>query len=108
MGTELDALLPNLAEAVQAEYLKTAAVGKNGPRPGGKAVQSSMPGHKFIPRTQIKMVGIAKNYGRTNGSQIIRGNSLYRTNSSYWHENGSLYISMSRVNDARTGRAVLI
>lgn len=50
--TEQHALIAHLAQAVQAEHLKAARVGQNGPVPGHEAVQAAHSPDQLVPGTE--------------------------------------------------------
>ena len=106
MGTEFHTFLTDLAQAVQAEDLKAAAIRQDGPRPGGEAMQAAVPGHEFVARAQVEMVGVAENDRRADGREVVRRDGLDGTDGSHGHEDGRRNIPVRRVDDARARRAV--
>ena len=69
-------------------------------------MQTTAPGHKLVTGSQVKMVGIAKDDGRTDGSQVVRGYGLDRTHRAHGHEDGGGDNTVRRAQQPGTGRAV--
>ena len=55
MRTKFDALLTKLAQAAQAEDLKTAAVREYGARPGSETVKPAVPANELMPGTEVEV-----------------------------------------------------
>ena len=66
------ALLGDLAQLCQTEYLKSAAVGQDRPVPAGKPVQAAHIRYQLVAGTQMQMVGIAQHDLRADILQILR------------------------------------
>src|SRR5882757_1720444 len=59
--TKAHAFIGNFSQFGETECLEASGIGENGAIPRHKFVEASHPPHQFVARTQIKMVGIAKN-----------------------------------------------
>src|SRR5882757_1125053 len=59
--TKTHAFVRNFSQLGETENLKASGIGKNGAVPRHEFVEASHPPDQFVARTQIKMVGIAKN-----------------------------------------------
>jgi hypothetical protein len=60
VAAKFDPRFGRFGDVAEAECLKPAAVGQKALRIGGKSVQSSEFGDRFIPRTQISMISIGE------------------------------------------------
>ena len=107
MRTKFDALLTKLAQAAQAEDLETAAVREYGARPGSETVKPAVPANELMPGTEVEVIGISKNNGGADGSQVIRSHGLDRADCSYRHENRRRNIAVRRMKNTGPGPAVL-
>ena len=62
MRLKTHSLVRNLAHLGQAENLISAAVGQDRSVPAHESVQTAEVTYQFVARTQVKMIGIAKQH----------------------------------------------
>lgn len=87
-----DPFLCNFPQLRQAEHLKPAGIGKDRPVPSGKAVQTTQPGHIFIARPQMQMIGVAQHHLTMVGLQIkCRQAAFDGAGRCHIHEGGRLH-----------------
>ena len=101
-------LLADVAELCQAEYLKSAAVGQDGPVPAGELVQAAHVGNHLVAGTQMQMIGIAQHDLRADVLQVKgRQSALDGAGCGNIHESRGLYRAVHRLENAAAGMALL-
>src|SRR5262249_16200440 len=105
MRPKTHTLFRHLAQFAQTKNLKAAGVGKQRPIPAHELMQPAKPSHQFMPRPQIKMIGVAQNDLRAQlfGTKILKNilrTSFHRGCRSYRHECRCFDVAM-RSRDAR-------
>src|SRR5574344_926830 len=95
MRTELATLLREFTDARKREYLKTAAVGKDGALPTVEAMQSAGFAENIQSGTKIKMVGIAEdNLCFDLIAQLTEMYTFHTAAGSYGHKDRCLDLTM--------------
>ena len=95
--TELAALLRQLTDAGQREYLKAAAVCQHGPVETVETVQAAGLFQHRQPGTQIQVVRISQDYLRLDVLlQLARMDALHAAQRTDRHEDRCLYASVVR------------
>ena len=108
VGMEGHALLGNVAQLGQAEYLKAAAVGQNGAVPAGKLVQAAHIGHDLVAGAQMQVVGVAQHDLGADILEVKGGKAaLDGAGSGDIHKRRGLYGAVHRFKDAAAGMALL-
>ncbi len=95
----------DLAQLIEAEYLKSAGVGKNRAGPRHKAVQSTQLADLLDPRSQVKVIGIAQQNLNAQFFEDVLRNPFDRGQRAHRHEDGSLHFAMSSDQTSGAGRA---
>ena len=85
-----NAFLLDLAQLIQAEYLKAARVGENGARPRHEAVQSAQFSDLLDAGPQIEVISVGEKDLNAEFFQSVLGNALDRGQCADRHEDRSL------------------
>ena len=105
MGLKARALLGNFPHRAETKNLIAAAIGQDRPIPTHEFMQAAQVANQFMPRPQVKMIGIAEQNLATQLLQISRQHRLDGPLGSHRHEGGSLHHAVSRdqATEARFG-----
>ena len=103
---ETHALLADLAERAEAEYLEPSGIGEDGFVPGHESVQTPMRGHDFQSRPQPQVEGIAQANLRARLRQHRRSHGFDGAVSAHGHENGRLHDAVNQAQAASARGAV--
>jgi len=88
---EADALVGDLTQPAQAEDLKAAGVGEQGPRPTHEPVQPAHAADGFVAGPQVEMIGVGEDDLRAQRFQHVLRNGLDRARGAHRHEDRRFY-----------------
>ena len=106
MGFEGSAFLGDLGEILEAEDLKTAAVGEDGPVPVHEFMQAAEAADQLMAGPDVEMVGVAEDDLGAQLLEVFRGHALDRGLGAHRHEDRGLHRAVQGAHLAAPGRAI--
>ncbi len=99
----MDALLSNLAELCEGEYLKAAAIGEDRTVPRHEMMEPSEAGNELFSGPYMEVVGIAENNLRAEPTKFLGGHGFDGRLGADRHEDRCLNGASARLYGGRTG-----
>src|SRR3970040_1611666 len=106
MRLEVRPVLGDPAALREAEYLKAAAIGQDGPLPSDESMQAAPPSNELVAGTKIEMVGVAQDDLGSGLLHIPEQGSLDRTLRPHGHERRCVDDAPGRVALAEASTSV--
>lgn len=106
MGGEGDALLLDVPQLSQRKHLKPAAVRQDGAVPAGELSNAAQLFHRFIPGTQVQVIGVAQLHLAVQVFQIVGGyGALDGPSGGHIHKGRGLYRAVDCLKFSPAGGA---
>ena len=104
---EQHAIGGDLAQAAEAEYLKSSGIGQDGPWPGHELMEAAQPADGFVPRAQKEMISVAEDdLGVQIIDEVAREEAFDGGLRADGHEDRGLDDAVRGVKEARAGVGV--
>ena len=99
-------VVPDLVAVCEREDLVAARVGEDRPIPAHEFVDSAQLLDQFMPRTQVKVVGVGEDHGRSGALDLLGRNAFDGAAGAHGHEDGRLHLSVGCGKRAGAGGTV--
>ena len=88
MGAKGDALIADIPQSSQTEYLIAPAISDYRPIPAHKSMESAHSFDDIYPRPQVEVIGISHYYRYVQALQFLGGHRLHRTLTAHRRKHG--------------------